>query len=378
MVFLSKSVYIHVPFCSQICHYCDFNKFLIDAKNQPVDDYLRALQLEMQRAHVHEVQTVFIGGGTPTALSPVQLIFLLQAIREHVPFHDDAEFTIEANPNDLTDEKLAILRKYGVNRLSIGVQSFCDDLLREIGRDHLEGDVLQAIRRARAFGFDNISLDLIHALPNQSLEMLTEDLNKAIALDVEHLSVYSLLIEPKTVFYQRLARGEMVAPVDGIDADMYQLVMDRLEQAGFKQYEISNYARDGFFSRHNMVYWDNAEYYGFGAGAHGYLDGVRYGNLNVLKKYMAAIYAGHRPILSEHIVSKHEQMEEAVFLGLRKCEGVSLSAFYEQFGATLFDTFPGVVEQLMDKGLLETDGIFIRLTMQGKLIGNEVFQQFLG
>jgi len=373
---VNKSVYFHIPFCNQICHYCDFNKFLLEY--QPIDEYLQSLALEVEMSGVTSAKTIFLGGGTPTALEMRQLDHLLKMIHERIQVTDEIEFTIEANPCDLTEEKLQLLRDYGVNRLSIGVQTFHDDLLNLIGRNHREADIYHAVWQARQVGFKNISLDLIFALPHQTLSMVEHDLQKAIDLSVEHVSVYSLIIEPKTVFYQQASRNQLAQPGEVIEAEMYQLVMQRLAEAGFIQYEISNYGKEGFFSQHNLTYWNNEEYYGFGTGAHGYLSGIRYENYKVIKKYIQAIQAGKKPILNEHFVSEREQMEEEMILGLRKTAGISQTRFFEKFGLPLMKAFPNVVEKLMNMQLLGEEGDYIHLTQKGKLVGNEVFERFLG
>ncbi len=371
---MKKSVYIHIPFCSQICHYCDFSKFIID--NQPVDAYIEALAIEMEALQVNEAKTIFIGGGTPSALSAGQLKQLLKAIHRHIPFTEGIEFTVEANPGDLTNEKLAVLKAGGVNRLSLGVQTFNDALLQKIGRSHLSKDVLTTITFAKEAGFDNISIDLIYALPGQVLDDVKADLTAALDLNLQHISAYSLIIEPKTVFYQKYHRGELEQPGEDCEAEMYEYVMDTLSAHGFHQYEISNYAMKGHVSEHNLTYWNNEEYYGVGVGAHGYIDGVRYANVNVLKKYLAATTSKTRPILSETPVSTTEKMAETMFLGLRRTQGVSQSAFQHLYGKQISAAFPAV-DQLLDKGLLMIEDETLRLTRQGKLLGNEVFEVFI-
>ena len=374
---MAQSMYIHIPFCTQICHYCDFNKFFI--QNQPVNQYLEALGKEMALYNLaqKEMQTVFIGGGTPTALDAAQMERLLSSIHEHIRLGDGYEFTIEANPGDLTMEKLKVMKEAGVNRLSLGVQTFNEELLKKIGRAHTADDVYRNVELAREAGFENISIDLIYSLPGQTIDDLEDTINRALDLDLPHFSAYSLIIEPKTVFYIMLNKGKLSLPSEDTEASMYEYVMNRMEKAGYHQYEISNFGKRGYESKHNLVYWNNEEYFGFGAGAHGYLNGVRYHNHGPLKKYMNAIETGEKPIIDQTVVTTKERMEEEMFLGLRKMDGVSLQGFKSRFDIEMNDVFADVIANLLEKKLLVINDGRIKLTHQGKLIGNEVFQDFL-
>ncbi|KMY43709.1 coproporphyrinogen III oxidase [Bacillus sp. FJAT-27916] len=374
---MAQSMYVHIPFCTQICHYCDFNKFFI--QNQPVEEYLRSLAGEMSLYQMgkREMKTVFIGGGTPTALDAGQMEKLLASIHENIRLGDEYEFTMEANPGDLTKEKLAVMKAAGVNRLSLGVQTFNEELLKKIGRGHTSEDVYRNIELAREAGFENISIDLIYSLPGQTIEDLQDTINRALELELPHFSAYSLIIEPKTVFYIMLNKGKLSLPSEDTEASMYEYVMERMEKAGYHQYEISNFGKPGFESKHNLVYWNNEEYYGLGAGAHGYLNGVRYHNHGPLKKYMNDIANGEKPIIDQANVTKKERMEEEMFLGLRKTEGVSIQGFKQRFGIDMNDVFGEAIANFLQKELLVIEGGNIKLTHQGKLIGNEVFQDFL-
>ncbi|MCM3147030.1 radical SAM family heme chaperone HemW [Bacillus pumilus] len=376
-----KAAYIHIPFCEHICHYCDFNKFFI--KTQPVDEYLAALEKEMQHTieqkGEQELKTIFIGGGTPTSLTVSQLDQLMNSIH-HVlkPAKNLVEFAVEANPDELSLEKLHVLKEAGVNRLSFGVQTFEDDLLKKIGRVHQKKDVLTSFERARAVGFDNISLDLMFGLPHQEKHHVMNSLETAFSLGAEHYSVYSLIVEPKTVFYNLMQKGKLHLPPQEREAEMYELVMDEMERHGLHQYEISNYAKPGFESQHNLTYWSNEDYFGFGAGSHGYVDGIRNVNAGPVKHYLELIEQTGFPYKETHQVTKAEQIEEEMFLGLRKIEGVKSADFQAKYGASPEALFPSVLEELEEKGLIVKDDIGIRLTRKGKLLGNEVFQAFLG
>ncbi|NEU31641.1 oxygen-independent coproporphyrinogen III oxidase [bacterium LRH843] len=373
------SAYVHIPFCEHICHYCDFNKVFL--KNQPVDEYIEALLLEMERTlEVHPtpfLKTIFIGGGTPTALSAKQLDVLLQGMNQVLPLDQVEEFTIEVNPDSIQEDKLHVLKKYGVNRLSLGVQTFNESLLKEIGRTHSRSGIYDAVGRSKEAGFDNISLDLMFGLPNQTPGDFLETMHEAFALDVPHLSAYSLKIEEKTVFHNRKRKGQLTLPPEDDEVTMYEQLLTETKKAGFIQYEISNFAKRGFESKHNLVYWNNEGYYGFGAGAHGYVNGVRHQNHGPLPKYLKAIERNERPYYLETVVSKVEQMEEEMFMGLRKRDGVSRERFQKRYGRTLDECFNEQIADLVKRGLLQSDANGIRLTEKGLLLGNEVFEQFI-
>ncbi|AWM17681.1 radical SAM family heme chaperone HemW [Bacillus subtilis] len=376
-----KSAYIHIPFCEHICHYCDFNKYFI--QSQPVGEYLNALEQEMintiAKTGQPDLKTIFIGGGTPTSLSEEQLKKLMDTIiRVLKPSSALSEFAVEANPDDLSAGKLKILKEAGVNRLSFGVQTFEDDLLEKIGRVHKQKDVFASFERAREIGFDNISLDLMFGLPGQTLKHLDHSLNTALSLDAEHYSVYSLIVEPKTVFYNLMQKGRLHLPPQEQEAEMYEMVMSRMEAHGIHQYEISNFAKAGMESKHNLTYWSNEEYFGFGAGAHGYISGTRTVNVGPVKHYIDLIAEKGFPYRDTHEVTIEEQIEEEMFLGLRKTAGVSKKRFAEKYGRSLDELFPSVLKDLAEKGLIHNSESAVCLTHQGKLLGNEVFGAFLG
>jgi putative oxygen-independent coproporphyrinogen III oxidase len=375
-----KSAYVHIPFCEHICHYCDFNKVFL--QGQPVDEYLQALEQEIimtfKQYKADELETIFVGGGTPTALNEKQLERLCEIIRDNLPMSERVEFTFEANPGDLSHEKLQIVKDAGVNRVSLGVQTFNDELLKQIGRAHRASDVYRSIMDIKEIGFENISIDLIFSLPGQTIADFKETLQQAFTLDIPHYSGYSLIIEPKTVFYNLMTKGKLLTPGEDIEAEMYELLMEEMDKNGFHQYEISNFSRPGFESRHNLTYWNNEEYFGFGAGAHSFIESTRRSNLGPIKKYMDRIENGKLPVLEEHKVTKAEQMEEEMFLGLRKTAGVSVPTFIHKFGIDPITLFQNELTSLVQKGWLEVSNQHIYLTKRGRLLGNEVFQSFLG
>ncbi|WLR43999.1 radical SAM family heme chaperone HemW [Bacillus carboniphilus] len=377
---MPRAVYIHIPFCKQICHYCDFNKYFIE--KQPVKGYLQMLEVEIKKTFelfkTEKVETIFVGGGTPTALNSEELSYLLSIISDNIlPLTKEVEYSFECNPDDLTEEKLALLKQGGVNRLSFGVQTFDKDLLKKIGRTHRADDVYHAVEIARALQFKNISLDLMFGLPGQTMEVFLDSLKLALSLDVPHYSSYSLIVEPKTVFYNRLQKGKLHLPPQEQEAMMFEKLMTEMKKAGRNQYEISNFSMEGYESIHNLTYWNNEEYYGFGAGAHSYVHGVRRVNARPLNKYMSLIKEKGTAFIDEHLVTRKEMIEEEMFLGLRKTKGVSVDHFKEKFSEDLFDLFGEEIQILFNRNLLKQDGSSIYLTEEGKMIGNEVFQSFL-
>ena len=368
------SAYVHIPFCTQICYYCDFSKVFI--KNQPVDSYLEHLLQEFHSYDIQKLRTLYIGGGTPTALSAPQLELLLDGLTKNLDLLVLEELTIEANPGDLDADKIAILKNSAVNRVSLGVQTFDNKMLKKIGRSHLEKDIYENIDRLKLAGFDNISIDLIYALPGQTMDQVKDNVAKAIALDIPHMSLYSLILENHTVFMNRMRRGKLPLPKEELEADMFDYIIAELERAGFEHYEISNFSKQGFESRHNLMYWDNAEYYGIGAGASGYVNGVRYKNHGPIRHYLKAVEEGNARINEEHL-SLREQMEEEMFLGLRKKTGVSKARFEEKFGTSFDNLYGQVVRDLCHQGLLQVEGQQIRMTKKGLFLGDTVAERFI-
>ncbi|WP_306474654.1 radical SAM family heme chaperone HemW [Streptococcus sp.] len=369
-----SSAYVHIPFCTQICYYCDFSKVFI--KNQPVDAYLEHLIQETRSYEIGKLHTLYIGGGTPTALSAQQLAYLLTELPKVMNLSEVEEFTIEANPGDLDPDKIAVLKDSQVNRVSLGVQTFDNKMLKKIGRSHQEQDIYDNIRHLKQAGFDNISIDLIYALPGQTMDQVKENVAKAIDLDIPHMSLYSLILENHTVFMNRMRRGKLPLPKEELEAEMFEYIIEELEKAGFEHYEISNFSKPGFESRHNLVYWDNAEYYGLGAGASGYVDGIRYKNHGPIRHYLEAVEAGKARITEEHLTLE-EKMEEELFLGLRKKAGVSKARFEEKFGVSFDQRYGQVVASLTEQGLLVPDDKQVRMTKRGLFLGDTVAEKFI-
>lgn len=368
------SAYVHIPFCTQICYYCDFSKVFI--KNQPVDSYLEHLLEEFQSYDIQKLRTLYIGGGTPTALSASQLEVLLKGLTKNLDLSALEELTIEANPGDLDADKIAVLKNSAVNRVSLGVQTFDDKMLKKIGRSHLEKDIYENIDRLKLAGFDNISIDLIYALPGQTMEQVKDNVAKAIGLDIPHMSLYSLILENHTVFMNRMRRGKLPLPKEELEAEMFEYIIAELEKSGFEHYEISNFSKPGFESRHNLMYWDNAEYYGIGAGASGYVNGVRYKNHGPIRHYLSAVKEGNARITEEHL-SQKEQMEEEMFLGLRKKSGVSMARFEKKFGRSFDGLYGEIVRDLVQQGLMQIEGDRVRMTKRGLFLGDTVAERFI-
>ncbi len=376
-----RALYIHIPFCTNKCYYCDFNSYVADG--QPIDAYLDALEREMERTAAHyapdSIDTVYVGGGTPSVLSPRQLRRLFAAVRRHFPVAADAEFTMEANPGTTGPDKLEAMREGGVNRISFGAQTFDNRLLKAIGRIHEAVDIARSIREACAAGFRNLSIDLMFGLPGQRLEDWQDTLSRALELDLPHYSAYSLKIEENTLFHRLYERGELVLPEEDEEIEMYELLLERMAKAGRIQYEISNFALPGAESRHNAVYWKNEPYFGLGAGAHGYVFGERHMNVKGVLPYVELARSGF-PRAETHRVTTREAEEDFMMVGLRMLRGVRDADFAAQFGAgkTMADRFGGTLERLVRQGLLERvpEG-GLRLTKKGMLLGNEVFGSFL-
>jgi len=377
-------IYIHIPFCAHICPYCDFTTYA--GKENLIPRYVDAVVTELTRAGAthdgREVATIFIGGGTPSLLSPEQMTALIDTCAEAFPVQADAEITIEANPNGLTRDLLAGFRTAGVNRLSIGAQTFDRRGLRTLGRQHEASDVVTALREAQAVGYDNLSLDFIFGWPGQTLERWASDLDQLVALGqdgLDHLSLYSLIIEPGTPFADAAARGILKMPDDDATADMYELAMVKLDAAGWIHYEVANWARTSARpSRHNAIYWRHGDYYGIGAGAHGTVRGHRTMNHLLPEAYINAIAAGGDAFSNVEEIDAVTARGETMMVGLRLIEdGINGAAFAARYGMTLDEAYGATIAELVDFGLLIRDDRGVRLTPRGLMLANDVAERFL-
>jgi len=372
----SLSLYIHIPFCEAKCAYCDFNSY---AGLEPLyDDYVEALVEEMAivggRFSPLRGRTIYLGGGTPTVLSLEGLKRIWDGCLQAFVIHEGAEVCCEANPGTVDLRYLESLLHLGVGRLSLGVQSLHDDELQLLGRVHTSAQARAAYEMARQAGF-NVNLDLIYAFPGQTLERWRSTLERAIALGPEHLSLYPLSLEEGTPLWGRVERGELRAPDDDLAAEMYLLAQELLE--GYRHYEISNWTRPGYESRHNLTYWRNEGYLGFGAGAHSYYGGRRFWNVAWPEEYIRRLKAGQSATEGEEVIETALEMAETLFMGLRLSEGVEFEGFKRRFGRDLSSLYGPQLGELVISGLLEVNGRGIRLTPRGRLLGNEVFERFL-
>ncbi len=381
------SLYVHIPFCRAKCAYCDFNSYggqelLIPAY---VDALLREASLWSETGRVGRVDTLYFGGGTPSLLPVDEMKRLMDGLRRRFNLADAAEVSMEANPESVDLPRLQAVRDLGVNRLSLGIQSFDDGELRLLGRIHDAARAEEAYRDARRAAFDSVSLDLIFGLPGQSPPQWQATLEKAIALSPDHLSLYALTIEDDTPLARRIERGECDEPDPDVQADIYTWSSRFAATAGYEQYEISNWARAGHRCRHNLTYWHCEPYLGLGAGAHSYLGGYRFANERQPKKYIEAVlgYQGALPsaippwVESSEESNQARELSDAVILGLRLTEGVALQAMRDRFGVDLMERYGDEIGELEGLGLLESVNERIRLTARGRLLGNEAFQRFL-
>lgn len=375
-------LYVHLPFCRQKCFYCDFPSYAGQEGRMAV--YVEALLGELARegaplrAAWGPPRTVYLGGGTPTALPPALMERLLAGLREFLAAAPDAlEFTCECNPGTVDAAYLSLLRAGGVNRLSLGVQTFDDALLRRIGRIHTAAQARAAVRQARAAGFQNISLDLIYGLPGQTLAGLEMSVQQALALAPQHISIYGLQVEEGTAFARAQAAGRLALPSDEESEAMYDYMTAALPAAGYARYEISNFARPGFESRHNLGYWQDVPYLGVGAAAHSYLDGQRYENPRGIEEYLAALRESGRARREEEPLTRATSMEEFAFLALRTARGIDRARFAARFGCELASVYADAIARMRARGFLEEDAQGVRLTPLGMKYGNWVFEAFL-
>ncbi len=371
-----RACYIHVPFCSHRCGYCDFT--LIARRGDLVEDYLRALEIELSTlAGTPEIDTLFLGGGTPTYLSADQLDRLCSLLLNKFRLAPGCEWSIEANPTGLTDDKLAVLRNAGVNRVSLGVQTFDSELLKLLERDH-DGEIAtDAVQRLKA-SFSNVSVDLIFGIPGQTLSHWIDTINRATSLGVQHISTYGLTFEAGTAFWSRRLKGQLQQIPDDLERDMYEAVMDQLPVAGYPQYEISNFARPGFESRHNQVYWRAEPFYGFGPGAAAYMDGVRRTNHRSVTTWLRRTLAGEPAVGESEKLDREESAREAVMLGFRPCVGISRTTFRERYGVELESLAGAAFAGFITEGLLELAGDHVRLTRNGRCMADRVIVEFMG
>lgn len=374
----TAGVYVHIPFCPKKCGYCDFNSYA-GYKDGTKARYVAALCAEIRRRAEPEtrVPTIFFGGGTPTSLAASDLLRILDTVKASFCVDADAEVTTEANPGTADVRELAALRAGGFNRISFGVQSFNDRLLKTLDRIHSSEEAERAVRAAKDAGFANINIDLMFALPRQTMADWDRSMDRAFALDLPHLSMYSLIVEEGTAFWAKRERGKLPLPGEEREAAMFARCLERAGAAGYERYEVSNYARPGFACRHNLIYWRNEAYFGFGAGAASYLDGARTMNERLPGRYADAVTTHGAATVSEERLEPRETMGETMMLGLRLTEGVDLAAFTGRFGIRAEDVFQAEIASLTANRLIEARDGRLRLTERGLFVGNEVTLAFL-
>lgn len=367
-------IYIHIPFCKQKCYYCDFISFF--KKEEEVNEYVEALKKEIisnkEKANNHKVNTIYIGGGTPSYIDSKNIISILETVKNNYPVEEDAEITIEINPGTVNKEKLEDYKKAGINRISIGLQSTNNDLLKTIGRIHTYEQFLETYDLARNIGFSNINVDLMLALPDQTEEILVESLQKIIDLNPEHISIYSLILEEDTILYKLVEQEKVQLPDEEIERRMYWKTKQILEQNGYIHYEISNFSKPEKQSKHNLNCWYQKEYLGFGLAAHSYYDKTRYSNTQNLKQYIE----NKEKIIHEN-QSKEDEQKEYMLLGLRKIDGVSIKEFKSKFIQNPIYIFRKELDKLVKEELIEVDIDNIKLTSKGLDLANKVWEEFI-
>lgn len=372
-------LYVHIPFCVRKCPYCDFNTF--DVEREAVARFLGDLdrEIDLVEAAYGRVRcdTVFIGGGTPTVLSGRQLAGVMARIRAGFDVALDAEVTVEANPGSVTRRGLEAMVSAGVNRVSLGAQSFDDTLLQRLGRNHTAREIYESYALMQEAGLHNVNLDFMFGIPGQSLAMWQQTLQAAASLRPSHISGYSLIIEEGTPFHTQYHKGTLDLPGHDAEADMYHEMARTLSAAGYEHYEISNFALPNRRCQHNEIYWHNGHWIGIGPGAHSYWQGRRYWNVKPLELYNTRLAEGSLPIEGEEVPTRAQQMDETVILALRLAEGVDPSRFAARFGVSLSDEYASAIDGLVAADLLAIDDRGMRLTARGRLLANRVFVEFL-
>jgi oxygen-independent coproporphyrinogen-3 oxidase len=374
----AAGLYVHIPFCSSRCSYCDFATGLY--QSELAERYVRCVVNEICASQYtgENVDTIYFGGGTPSLLAPAQLDRILASLYDNFKIATDCEITLEINPGSATPEKLRAFRSLGVNRASFGAQTFDDAELAKLGRSHNTADALRTFADLREAGFANVSFDLIAGLPGQTLDGWRRNIKQALDLAPEHLSFYLLEVHSGTPLAEHIRRGIQPQPDEDLAAVMYEWMLEQATAAGYEHYEISNLCRPGFHSRHNVKYWTAAPYYGFGCSAHSYdADARRWSNHRDVLKYVSVVESGASPVVEEQQLSQTDVRAEAVFLGMRLMEGVDLRRYRESFGVDLRDDHGADLDRFCEAGLVELDGDVIRLTRTGALLSNEVFAAFV-
>lgn len=368
------ALYIHVPFCKQKCLYCDFPSF--SGRESLMYKYTAALCSELDSKVNRKVNTIFIGGGTPTYLS-LECLNILKNSIDKINKDKNLEFTVEGNPDSFSGEKLKFFKSMGVNRLSIGLQAWQNSLLKDLGRIHDREQFINAYNEARKIGFNNINIDLMFGLPNQNMSDWKETVKEVVKLNPEHISCYSLIVEEGTPFYSMSEKENLNLPSEDETIDMYDFAVDFLKSKGYLQYEISNFSRPNLECRHNLTYWNLKDYIGCGCGSHSYADGLRYKNCDYIEKYIYMINESHDAAVEKYKNTVEDEMEEFMFLGLRKIEGISTKEFKGRFKIDIYDIYKDVIEKFIRNKLLLQNEDRIYLSNEGLKLSNQVMCEFI-
>lgn len=376
-------LYVHIPFCMSKCSYCDFCSFdnKIDKKQEYLEMLKKEIRLYSDICKDYILKTIFIGGGTPTILEAHELEGLIEEIKENFEIKKDAEITIEANPGTLDINKLKALKKSGVNRLSIGLQSANDRTLKLIGRIHTFEEFKKNVQDAKKVGFTNINADIMFSLPNESLEDVKRTIDEVLKLDITHISTYSLIIEEGTRMYNMMQDDDKyVFPDEDTDREIYYYICDRLKEEGYHQYEISNFAKPGFESKHNIIYWKAEEYLGLGLAAHSYFNDYRFSNVIDINRYISKLRDENKVTYlngKKEKQTKEDKISEFMFLGLRMLDGINTDEFKEKFGMTIDEVYGPILSEMVEDKMLEREDNIIRLTRQGIDVSNVLFAEFM-
>ncbi len=383
-------IYVHIPFCKRKCRYCDFKSY--EDKEELIENYIKYLKYELAQVgdgnsmdskegydKLAIVNTIYIGGGTPSFIDSKYIVEIINTIKEHYTLNTCVEITIEVNPGTVTREKLQDYIKCGINRLSIGLQSTKESLLKQLGRIHSLEEFEQTYQMAREVGFKNINIDLMIGLPNQTLEDVIDSINKVLKYNAEHVSVYSLIVEENTPLYDDIQSKKLILPEEDVERSMYYKVKEMLEENGYIHYEISNFAKPNFESKHNLACWNQEEYIGIGVSAHSYTNNVRYSNIDSIEEYIKNFETNNEidNFIFHEKQNKESQMQEYMLLGLRKLKGVQIQNFKNKFGENPIYLYHKELEKLAKQDLIEVDGDNIRLTKKGLDFANLVWEEFV-
>lgn len=371
-------IYVHIPFCAKKCLYCDFISY--ENKGDLIEKYVNTLKQEIinyKSDNIYKISTIYIGGGTPSFINSKYIVQIIETIKSKFEIIKDAEITIEVNPGTVTKEKIYDYKNCGINRISIGLQSTDNNILKQIGRIHTYEQFIETYNLARKVEFENINVDLMLALPNQTIAILEDSVDKITKLNPEHISIYSLILEEGTPLYNLVENGKLNLLDDEMEREMYWTTKKKLEERGYKHYEISNFAKQGYESRHNTDCWKQKEYIGFGAAAHSYVNNTRYSNTEDLCKYITNIIEGTNTKTIHEVQNKEEQMKEYMILGLRKIEGVQISEFKNKFIQNPLYVFMHELDKLVKEKLIEIDINAIKLTSKGLDLANIVWEEFV-